>query len=96
MSDIGDKLKKLSVGKSTWIYDARYRQKNSKWLNYSQMIALSILQALDDQNISKEEFSEKLNIPIEKCNNIVKGWENLDIKMISEIETVLDIELLKL
>ena len=94
---IFDKISKVvSDVPSKWMEDAEYRIANEDWLNISQKIALKILRYLREINCTSDDLRYTLGITEEKMSNIVKGRENLDLKMIAKIETALCIKIINL
>ena len=92
-----DKLSKVvSDVPSKWMEDAEYRIANEDWLHISQKIALKILRYLREINCTSDDLRYTLGITEERMSNIVKGRENLDLKMIAKIETALCIKLIRL
>ena len=86
-------FKLLSKDKSDWFEQLQFREDNKEWIIISQAIALKILLKLREQNISKKELSDKLNIPIEEVNKYLKGNKKFDLETIAKIENYLEINL---
>lgn len=72
----------------------KWHSDNDKWLKKSQAIAIQIGDCMDTLNMTKEELSEKTNIPLETINNIAKGWEDMTLQTISKLETALNTKLI--
>ena len=84
------------INKSNWFEKSQYREDNRDWIKYSQAVALKILLALREQNISKNEIADKLGISLHEVNNYVKGTENFTLQTISKLETTLNINLISI
>ena len=69
--------------------DAEYRKQNYDWLQKSALIALDIHTYLRKNNISKQEFAKMLDVTPAQ----VTKKENLGLKTISKIESVLQMDL---
>lgn len=87
-------IKLNSNKKSNWLNEAKYRQTNEYWLKHSRIIALNILSVCKFKGISKLELAEKLECNEKYVNKILSGKENLDLKTISKLEIILDINII--
>ena len=95
MSETRKKLAALSNGNSSKDTEkVLLRRANREWLRKSQAIALHILSALREQNMSQKNLAERMNVSPQHINKIVKGGENLTLETIAAIEKVLGIVLL--
>lgn len=79
---------------SNWVQYANFRIDNDYWLVISQKVALKILRAIREQNISKELLSDKTDIPMEVLQTMLKGEYNYSIEEIGRIEKALNINIL--
>ena len=96
MNNLREKLSKHASDKpSEWKAKAQCRRKNREWLKKSRLIAVSILDALKKQNLSKEELAERMRLSDQEIKKVVKGQENLGSQTISKLEMALGIRLLK-
>lgn len=82
--------------KESVISKAKQRKKNRKWLNYSQDIALLILDELDSQKLSQKKLAELMNVSPQYVNKLVRGKQKLNIETIATIETALGISIIKI
>jgi plasmid maintenance system antidote protein VapI len=73
--------------------DAEYRKQNYGWLQKSALIALDIHTYLRKNNISKQEFAKMLDVTPAQVTKLLSGKENLGLKTISKIESVLQMDL---
>ena len=64
------------------------------WMEYSQQIALEVLEILDQRNITQKAFAEQLEVSPQAVNKWLRGKENFTIETISKIERALGIRLL--
>jgi hypothetical protein len=95
MSDIKNKLKNLaSKNKSNWLEDAKKREENAFWIEYSQKIALGILMQLRKLDKTQTWLAEQLEVSPQQVNKIVRGEENLGLKTIRQIELILMVKLI--
>lgn len=74
---------------------AHWRIKNKDWLEKSALIAIKILRALKEQQLSQKELAEKMQVSAQYISKIVKGSENLSLETISKIEWALNIRLIE-
>jgi transcriptional regulator with XRE-family HTH domain len=87
--------KLVSEEKSGWLEKAIWRENNNAWLEKSALIAIKILRALKDQQLSQKELAEKMQVSAQYVNKIVKGSENLSLETISKLELALNIRLIE-
>lgn len=89
-----DILNNLSKdNKSDWLEKAQWRKDNKNWLSLSANIAINVLSQMDKLGKSKNELANELNISVEKLNEMLSGEYNFDIKTISLLEKILDVDL---
>lgn len=74
---------------------ALWRIKNKDWLEKSALIAIKILRALKEQQLSQKELAEKMQVSAQYISKIVKGSENLSLETISKLELALNIRLIE-
>jgi antitoxin component HigA of HigAB toxin-antitoxin module len=90
----------VSDEKSTWLEEAKARQKNRAWLKHSQKIAIKLLSTLRENKKNKvgitnqKQLAEVLGVSPQQINKIVKGSENLTLETISKLEQALKVELI--
>jgi len=95
MNELFEKLKKLESDiPSTWLADAKYRRDNRHWLRKSAIIALKVLKALREQNITQKDLAEKMKVSPQQISKIVKGQENLTLETIANLEIALGIKII--
>lgn len=95
MSTLKRKLSKLTSDQpSEWKANAKYRSENREWIKKSTAIAIGVLDALRAQNLSQKVLAERMKICPEQISKIVKGQENLTIKIITKLELALDIQII--
>jgi ribosome-binding protein aMBF1 (putative translation factor) len=94
MSELREKLLKLSSDRpSDWKAKAKWRRDNRAWLRKSQVIALMVLNALEEQKLSQKDLAERMKISPQQISKIVKGHENLTLETISKLEIALGIKI---
>lgn len=95
MNSTQERLKKHSSSTpSRWKEEARYRVENKNWLKYSQMIAMKILDKMEETGMTQKAMAEKIGCSQQYVSRILKGQENLSLETISKIETALDTQLI--
>lgn len=96
-----NKLKSSSKRDTTWLKQAKWRQENKEWLDFSFDVAVKIMSKLKSNKTfglspkNQKEFAELMGRTPQYVNKLLKGTENLQIKTIKEIERVLDINLIE-
>ena len=93
---VQNKLAELAQqsGPSTWRANVENRKRDRKWLRKSALVALKILEALDNKNMSKVDLANVLGVSRQRINEIVKGRENMTIQTMVALEDALGIVLL--
>lgn len=83
-----------SATPSKWREEAEFRQKNKRWLRYSQQVAMLMLDKMDELNWTQKVLAEKMSCSQQYVSKVLKGSENLSLETICKIEDTLDIRLL--
>jgi transcriptional regulator with XRE-family HTH domain len=92
-----DKFEKLVSNKpSNFLSKFAEYKENQKWLDKSSEIAVNILEALKDKNLSQKDLAKKLEISAQQVSKIVKGQQNLTLETICKIETALEMSLMEI
>lgn len=94
-------LENVSQKDSGWLEKAKWRQKNTDWLDISFGIAVRILSALSANK--KADISPKNQIELAECmgcsaqyvNKLLRGQENLQIETICKVQNILNIKLIE-
>ena len=95
MNNLKEKLSKLSSARpSGWKEKAKYRRENREWLKKSAAIAVKILDALREQDLSQKDLAQKMKVSPQQINKIVKGQENLTLETITNLELALGIKII--
>lgn len=91
-----EKLAALATKKNTKLLEqAKWHKENRAWLRKSQAIALQILKALDNQNLTQKQLADRLNLSPQVVSKWVKGQENFTLETISKLEDALGIKLVE-
>lgn len=69
--------------------EARWRQENEIWLKMSRSVALSIIDYMQDNHLSRTEMAKTLGVSPQYLSRILSGTENLSIKSVAKIEATL-------
>lgn len=95
MSTIVEKLHEHEPeAPSKWREKAECRQKNKSWLRYSQLIAIKMLEKMNELGLTQKALAERMDCSQQYVSKVLRGQENLSIETISKIEDALEIELL--
>lgn len=81
--------------KTNWREAAKWRHENSRWLRYSGFIAVSVMNRLEELNMSQKELAEKMNCSPQYISKLLKGSENLTLETIAKLEDSLKMDLVK-
>ena len=76
---------------STFVDDAKWREENAVWLRWSQSIALSIVDYMQENGLTRSDIAEKLGCSHQYVSKILSGSTNFSFKSIAEIESKLGI-----
>lgn len=93
-------IERLNAHKSStpskWREEAQYRVENRAWLKYSQMIAMRVLDEMENKGLTQKEFAQRVGCSQQYISRILKGKENLSIETISKIEAALGVSILEI
>lgn len=85
-----------SEEESTFVKEAEWRQENAKWLEWSQNVALGIIDFMQANGLSRSDVAEKLGCSPQYVSKILSGQTNFSFKSIAEMESRLGIPLMNL
>ena len=80
---------------STFIEDAKWRQENEVWLRWSRSIALSIVDYMQENALSRSDIAKRLGVSPQYVSRILSGSTNFSFKSVAEIERKLGISCMK-
>ena len=80
---------------STFIEDAKWRQENEVWLRWSRGIALSIVDYMQENGLTRSDIANKLGVSPQYVSRILSGSTNFSFKSIAEIERKLGISFIE-
>ena len=90
-----EKLLKLALPRNPETdQDILFREKNKSWLRESKRIAVKVLLALKEQNLTQKDLAEKMEVSPQYINKLVKGKENLTLETITKLQNVLQVTIL--
>jgi ribosome-binding protein aMBF1 (putative translation factor) len=93
-------IERLNAHKSStpskWREEAQYRVENRAWLRHSQMIAMRVLDEMENKGLTQKEFAQRVGCSQQYISRILKGKENLSIETISKIEAALGVSILEI
>lgn len=79
---------------SDWRRQVETRREEKDWLQKSAKIAIRIIRALRDSNISQVQLAEFMSVTPQHINKILKGRENMTLETICKLEVALGLELI--
>ena len=74
--------------------EARWRQENEIWLKMSRSVALSLIDYMQENNLSRATLAKELGITTQYLSRILSGTENFSLKSIAKIEARLGVSCL--
>ena len=80
---------------SKWREKAEWRNANKSWLRYSQLIAMMMLDKMEELGLTQKSLAERMGCSQQYVSRVLKGTENLSIETISKIESALELEILE-
>ena len=80
-----------SVKPSTFTADAAWRKENEVWLKWSRKIAMTIVDYMQENGLSRTDIAEKMGVSPQYVSRILSGNTNFSFKSIAEIEKKLGI-----
>lgn len=93
-------IERLNAHKSStpskWREEAQYRVENRAWLRHSQMIAMRVLDEMENKGLTQKEFAQRVGCSQQYISRILKGKENLSLETISKIEAALGVSILEI
>ena len=95
MKTVIEKLKShTSDQPSEWRKAAISRIENKEWLRHSQLIAMAMLDKMEETGMTQKELAGLMNCSQQYISKVLKGRENLSLETISKIETTLNIQII--
>lgn len=96
MNITSDKLNAYaSPTPSAWREEAEERRKNKSWLRYSQMIAMAMLDKMDELGFTQKMLAEKMGCSQQYVSKILRGKENLSLETLCKIEKALNLYIVR-
>lgn len=90
-----DFLKKHEcVSPSRFEENAKWRNENRVWLEWSRSVALSLVEYMESNELNRNGLAERLGVSPQYISKILSGKVNFSFKSIAELEQKLDIKLL--
>ncbi len=80
---------------STFTEDAKWRQENEAWLRWSRNVALTIVDYMQENGLSRSDIANKLGVSPQYVSRILSGNTNFSFKSIADIERKLGISCMK-
>ena len=92
-------LKKLeaysSATPSNWRKEAEERQANKEWLRYSQMIAMKMLDRMEELGLTQKMLAERMGCSQQYVSKVLRGRENLSLETLCKIENALNLQIVQ-
>lgn len=79
---------------SHFVENAKWRQENKSWLRWSRSIALSLIEYMEENNLSRNGLAERLQVSPQYVSKLLSGNINFSFKSIAELEEKLGVQLM--
>ena len=79
--------------KTDWREKAEWRRANSRWLHYSQIIAVKAYGKMKELGLTQAQLAAQMGCSQQYVSKLLKGSENLTLETIAKLEEILDLEL---
>lgn len=79
---------------SRWREEAEFRQDNKAWMRYSQMVAMKMLDRMEELGLTQKQLADKMSCSQQYISKVLKGRENLSLETLFKIESVLNLKLI--
>jgi AraC-like DNA-binding protein len=80
---------------SKWREKAELRRANSSWLPYSRKIAIKVVMAMKDHNLTRSDVATRMGCSPQYVSRLLKGEENLSLETICKLENAVDVSILQ-
>ena len=84
-----------SSTQSRWREDAQWRRDNAFWLKYSRIIALRVLESMDEQSITQVQLAQRMGCSQQYVSTLLKGASNMTLETIARLERALNLDILR-
>ena len=75
--------------------EARWRQENEIWLRLSRSVALTIIDYMQENHLSRAQMAKHLGVTPQYLSRILSGTENFSLKSVAKIEVALGVSCLE-
>lgn len=79
--------------KTDWREKAEWRRANSRWLHYSQLIAVKAYGKMKELGLTQAQLAAQMGCSQQYVSKLLKGSENLTLETIAKLEEILDLEI---
>ena len=76
---------------STFTEDAKWRQENEVWLRWSRGVALSVVDYMQKNGLTRSDIADKLGVTPQYVSKIISDNTNFSFKSVAQIERKLGI-----
>lgn len=83
-----------SLTPSNWRKEAEKRQANKEWLRYSQMIAIKMLDRMEELGLTQKMLAERMGCSQQYVSKVLRGRENLSLETLCKIENALNLQII--
>lgn len=95
MDSTSKKLERFSsLTPSNWRKEAEERQAKKEWLRYSQMIAMKMLDRMEELGLTQKMLAERMGCSQQYVSKVLRGRENLSLETLCKIENALNLQII--
>lgn len=80
---------------SRWRENAQWRRENAPWLEYSHIITVQVMRAMDEQHVTQAELAKWMGCTQQYVSNLLKGNTNMTLETIVKLENALGLDILQ-
>ena len=82
-----------SATPSNWRKEAGQRQLDKEWLRYSQMIAMKMLDRMEELGLTQKMLAGRMGCSQQYVSKVLRGRENLSLETLCKIENALNLQI---
>ena len=96
MNAVLEKLEAYSSATpSNWRKEAEQRQADKEWVRYSQMIAIKMLNRMEELGLTQTKLAERMGCSQQYVSKVLRGKENLSLETLYKIENALNLQIVR-
>ncbi len=85
-----------SITPSHFVENAKWRQENRVWLNWSRSIALLLIEYMEANGLNRNGLAERLQVSPQYVSKLLSGKVYFSFKSVAELEDKLGLKLMNI